>query len=112
MGFFKKEKNRVKSYPRIKFQEEYGTWPLWIQKSKSDINEPVDPNDLPISQALIEDIESWDDRYQATLDRNYPPDSISLGDAFEAEGKELAKRLALELKDEYCVTYRHENKSL
>ncbi len=75
----------------------------------SDIFHHYEAKDLPISESLKHDIQKWEDEYQATLDREYPPDSAFPSPEAEKahikEGAKLAKRLQTELGDSYLVKY-------
>ncbi len=69
-----------------------------------------DVKKLPISDDLKEAIQAWDDEYQGTLDRNYPPDSAfkspDAETAHTRKGAELAERLQAELGEAYSVKYK------
>lgn len=65
--------------PRVRLAPEYGCWPTW-----DETGDCLDPADLPIPKDLVDRIARWDDAFQATLDRSYPPDSRFPDDADEA----------------------------
>ena len=69
----------------------------------------IELDDLTISENLKSAIQAWDDKYQATLDHDYPPDSCfktpEEAQKHVQEGHELAVRLQQELGDGYKVEY-------
>jgi hypothetical protein len=89
---------------RITLQPEWGTGPIWITRGDS-ISEPYDADEvtdvLDLSVDLREAITAWDDRFQATFNSEYPPDSaFATPDdeaAFIADGKRLALRIRSEV---------------
>lgn len=89
---------------RITLQPEWGTDPIWITRGDG-IAEPYDAEEitgvLDLSDELREAIAAWDDRFQATLNQGYPPDSAfpTPDDeaAWIADGKQLALRLRHEV---------------
>ena len=89
----------------IKVMADYECWPLWN-------GENLDPDSLPISKYLREQLAAWAERYDETLLDEYPPDSgfsnESEAEKFVNDGRELAKLLALELGKEFAVTYFNE----
>ncbi len=90
---------------RLIVMADYQCWPLW----REDIIDNVDPASLPISEALklrllewaqkFDDILVWDDPASS---RFASPEAEA---AFEAEGRELASALQLELKAAATVRY-------
>ncbi|MDQ3405653.1 MAG: hypothetical protein M3548_20050 [Actinomycetota bacterium] len=96
---------------RITLQPEWGTGPIWITRG-DDISEPYDADEvthvLDLSDELCEAIAAWDDRFQATFNDEYPPDSAFPTPDEEAswltEGKQLAVRLRREIP-EAAVAY-------
>ncbi len=96
------------TYPHIDVMIEFGAGPLWLAKSKGGIRQPVDPDTLPISTSLANELQDWAVQYNATLDHNYPPDSIPPPKEFWIRGKKLTERLKSELAGSYDVTYDHE----
>jgi hypothetical protein len=89
----------------IKVMADYECWPLWK-------GENLDPDSLPISAYLREQLAAWAERYDETLLDEYPPDSgfssESEAEKFVDDGRELAQMLALELGNEFAVTYFNE----
>jgi hypothetical protein len=89
----------------IKVMADYECWPLWN-------GENLDPNSLPLSAYLQEQLAAWAERYDETLLDEYPPESgfssESEAEQFVDDGRELARMLALELGQEYAVTYFNE----
>ncbi len=66
--------------------------------------EPVPYEVTGLSSDLVRDLQAWEESYYGGLDA-YAWRSADLGDAFAAEGKRLAHRLASELGDEFAVEY-------
>lgn len=94
----------------IKLMPDYECHPLWgvIPSEFGDI----DPKTLPISTKLQQQLRTWADTYDQTLDREDPRQSgfsTALDvSAFEAEGERLAEQLRTELGSNYIVlTYIH-----
>ena len=89
----------------IKVMADYECWPLWK-------GENLDPDSLPLSMYLREQLAAWAERYDETLLDEYPPDSgfssESEAEKFVDDGRELANMLALELGKEFTVTYYNE----
>ena len=89
----------------IKVMADYECWPLWN-------GENLDPDSLPLSAYLREQLTAWAERYDETLLDEYPPDSgfssESEAERFVDDGRELATLLALELGSEFTVTYFNE----
>jgi hypothetical protein len=89
----------------IKVMADYGCWPLWK-------DENLDPDSLPLSSRLCEQLATWAERYDECLFDEYPPGSgfSSEGEAekFVDDGRTLANMLALELGKEFAVTYFNE----
>ena len=89
----------------IKVMADYECWPLWN-------GENLDPDSLPLSMYLRQQLAAWADRYDETLLDEYPPESgfssESEAEKFVDDGRELAYLLARELGQEYAVTYFNE----
>jgi hypothetical protein len=88
----------------IKVMPDYRCWPLW-----RDGGEPgnIDPAGLPISPALVTALLAWADAFESGFDWDDPAASLPLPDpeGFEAEGRRLAARLAVELGPGWRVRY-------
>jgi hypothetical protein len=85
---------------------DYGSYPTW-KPGTDEYN--VDPENLPISKGLADQLNVWGDEYDATLNQD---DLISSGfleeaskSSFAERGAELARRLAIELAGRYRVEY-------
>jgi hypothetical protein len=89
----------------VKVMADYECWPLWR-------GENLDPDSLPLSHYLREQLAAWAERYDETLLDEYPPgsgfSSESEAEKFVEDGRELAQILARELGNEYAVTYFNE----
>ena len=85
---------------------DYGSYPTW-QPGTDEYN--IDPEKLPISQDLANELNVWGDEYDATLVQDDPissgfPEEASKN-AFAERGARLARRLAAELAGHYRVEY-------
>jgi hypothetical protein len=82
----------------IKLMADYQCHPLWnmLPGEYGDMN----PDDLPISQGLKDQLHAWARAFDATLNMDYPPDSGFDSDEAEAEFKREGYRLAEELRNE------------
>jgi hypothetical protein len=87
---------------------DYECFPVWRPEPASVEN--VDPATLPISQELAAALMRWAEEFDATLNREYPPDSGFPLErdrrAFLERGRHLAGRLARELGPGSRVTYQ------
>ena len=97
----------------IKLMPEYGAGSLWVALDGGifdvyDIGEITDI--VPMSEGLLDALAAWDQRYQDTLNQEYPPDSAfptpEDETAFVAEGRELARRLKDEVPAGVTVLYK------
>ncbi|GAA4411024.1 hypothetical protein ACFQV2_39865 [Actinokineospora soli] len=87
----------------IKLMPDWGTGPLWV--AKDGVSEPYDTDEitevLSLSAELRTEIAAWDNRFQATFNAEYPPDSAFPTPedeaVFIADGRELARRVQTEV---------------
>jgi len=63
----------------------------------------IQPEQLPISDELVQDIRSWSQRYQ-NRNRNFKPDENKLYE-LDLDGIELLKKISIELGLEYKIHY-------
>lgn len=93
---------------KIKLMADYDSWCLWDLDNAGNI----DPNSLPLTEALKEALRAWESKYDATLNRADPIESgfISAYEAqkFNAEGWELWERLKQRLKKTEVVYFDNE----
>lgn len=91
----------------IKLMADYDCYPLWHDSDEEVGN--IDPSLLSISKDLHDELLSWADMYDLTLNRDDPALSgfrnIVEANNFYLLGKELSKRLACELGRDYVVMY-------
>jgi hypothetical protein len=95
----------------IKLIAEYSCFPLW-EIFDDAAKENLDPRELPISEELKFALFDWADKFDSTLDQNYPPDSCFASkaeeEAFEEEGEMLFQQLQRELGEDFEVLkYQH-----
>lgn len=93
----------------VRVLAEFECWPIWMT-TPTQPDDNVDPQDLPISRELADELTSWDEEFQAIYDRDVPQDSDFPSDQKRAEwlerGEALARRLHEELGPDVEVTYR------
>ncbi|MDI2111774.1 hypothetical protein [Commensalibacter nepenthis] len=86
---------------------DYFCYPLWINDDDDSGN--IDPDTLPISDALKKELMDWSDEYDGILNMDDPASSgfKSSEDkaAFIQEGYRLYERLQVELGSDYEVEY-------
>lgn len=94
----------------LKLMPEYGCSPLWISKD-NDFYENIDieNNSFFISNDLKNRIKGWAEKYEETLNQNYPPDSNFKNKieeiVFTKEGLGIWEDLISQLKHSYKVCY-------
>ena len=97
---------------KIRLQDEYDWFSLFLDTEDFDDSEYMDPSDLPLSQELIKDILDWEETFNAQIDRQIGQNSGFKTDqeqkAFDARGPVFARRLQAELGSEYEVYYQQE----
>ena len=95
---------------KVRFQAAYMEEPIMIKDG--DIFHHYDVRVLGLSCALQRAIQDWDEKYQATLDSEYPPDSrFETPEAEKAhivEGLKLAELLQKELGAAFVVKHSFE----
>ena len=89
----------------IKLMADYHSYPLW-EASPGQVGN-IDPNSLPISKLLREQLLDWADVYDKTLDIDDPAisgfSSVEAVNAFKAQGMNLADQMRGELGPEFSV---------
>ena len=92
---------------KIKLWADYGSYPLWAV----DEIDNIAPEELPLSQATIQRLNTWQDTYDKTLNQDYPPLSNFANKQaeidFNKEGIILWQQLRLELSPDYEVFYQN-----
>ncbi len=110
----------------IKLMADHDCWPLWyspvyvasigtgnkiVVRPQDNHSEDevgcVDPQTLPLSTETVARLTAWQDTFDASLNREYPPDGGLTAEAsarFDAEGFTLWQTLIDELP-EYQVVY-------
>lgn len=98
---------------KLKLSPDWGASPIridysdgyddWFDKYGSRIS----PEDLPITQKLIDEIWGWADIYDTFLDWNDPNNQLQIDPAVEvdfwAKGEGLVKKIQQELGDDYSI---------
>jgi hypothetical protein len=94
--------------PEILLKPEIQTFPLWMDKD--GVKDNTDPKTLPLSAGLIEDLDEWRSRWDATYDLDDPLNSgFSSPEeerAFQVDGEHLVARLRAELGNGWTVSFR------
>ena len=91
---------------RIKLMADYGCFPVWYDGQEPDKLGDIDPATLPISPALIADLQTWSAWLDETLDWNDPGNTLwpdNFWKTYNAEGGKLADRLRQELGSAFEV---------
>lgn len=88
---------------------DYFCYPLW-DSAAAEYN--IDPAGLGLSAALQADLDSWGDRFDATLDQDYPQGSgfadTAAAQQWLHDGATLADRLRAELPaPDWEIVYFH-----
>ncbi|NUT18747.1 MAG: hypothetical protein HOV77_06145 [Hamadaea sp.] len=87
----------------VKVMPEYGCYPLWLN------GVDISPHDFPLSTELRDELLSWSEEYDSTLDIDNPADSgfVTVGQKvdFAERGKRLAERVKEELGLDWRVVY-------
>lgn len=90
---------------RVRLMPDYGCFALWLEEPNEVGN--IDPRELQISADLMDALNDWAARYDATLNRDDPLSSgfssTAEEKAFVDDGRELAARLTEQLG--YKVRY-------
>lgn len=94
----------------LKIAPEYFCSPLWIKRSGEDVFIPILPHEIHLSQSLSDRIIEWDDKYQATFNDTYPPESgFKNADdeaAYRQEGMDIRKEITGQLSEEWMIEYK------
>jgi hypothetical protein len=92
----------------LRLMADYDCYPLWVAADEGVMN--VDPADLGVSDELVASLEDWRCWYDSTLDRNDPVasgfSSRDKENEFVEQGRQLAAKLAVELRSRYVVAYQ------
>ncbi|WP_118988300.1 hypothetical protein [Photorhabdus sp. CRCIA-P01] len=93
---------------RIKLMVDYDCYPLWIDSDGEVGN--IDPDVLPISDFLKEELNNWSKQYDETLNLDDPLSSrFSTPEeeiVFKEKGQYLREKLQTELGNNYEVVYQ------
>ena len=88
---------------------EFGCHALWWGGGLDEPLGDIDPFSLPISKHLAADLVGWSQKFDDTLDQDYPPDSkfssAAAKEEFVDEGRILAVALAESMGTQIEVTY-------
>lgn len=96
----------------VKLQADWSTGPFWVSRDDhllgayeiDEINEV-----LPLSPALLAEIDEWDHRFQETYDSEAGQESgfrtVEEIRRFNADGHNLARKIRTEAAPEVCVQY-------
>lgn len=90
---------------KIKIMADYQCFPLW--EASPGVIGNIDPDGLPISHELEINLLEWANKYDLTLDEDYPPNSCfetpAEKIAFNDQGARLAKQLQEELGNQFEI---------
>jgi hypothetical protein len=93
---------------KLKLMADYGCFPLW--EASAHLVGNVDPESLPISGELKQELGDWAAVYDSTLKQTDPANSgfetLAEDDAFDERGANLAKRLQVELGYEFGIIFK------
>jgi hypothetical protein len=94
---------------KIKLMPDYECSPLWWDGEPGRFGDNIDPTDIGLDDSLKADLYAWAERYDATLDQDYPPDSCFATKEdlakFVANGEALAARVRVALGPDWTVRY-------
>ncbi len=87
-------------YRKLKLMSEVQCWAIW---NMDDVGN-IDPSDLPLSKALVDDLNEWSDRYDTIYKLHEPNFHVDISfaskeeeDRFYNDGWSLLARLKLEM---------------
>lgn len=90
---------------KLKFMTDYFCSPIW-HNDGVDFG-PICPENLPLSQVLIDDIREWAKIFDDRLNMDDPANSyqwtVKESEWFNLRGQELFERLKSELGSEYSI---------
>lgn len=93
---------------RIKLTPDYECSPLWWDGEPEKFGD-IDPKDLGLPDDLRDALYAWADRYDATLDQDYPPDSKFASaqelETFVEDGRLLTERVRAALGPGHEIRY-------
>jgi hypothetical protein len=87
---------------RLKMMADYGAFPLWA------VDGGLEPDALPLSPALITDLQTWADEHDRLLGPTFEWPSDQARARFVADGRRLLARVRDELGPGYQVAYFNE----
>ncbi len=91
----------------LRLYPDYFCWPTWVPYTDGLDN--INPNELPISKDLAVCVISWGEYFDGFLDMDDPASSermtVEEEEKFISDGRELAKRLSIELEGRYKVVF-------
>lgn len=94
---------------KIKLMPDYECSPLWWDGEPGQVGD-IYPPDIGLDAALHADLFAWAQRFDATLDQDYPPDSRFATEeeleAFVRDGEALAARVRVALGEGWQVRYQ------
>lgn len=92
----------------LKLMTDYQCYPLW-EASPGEVGN-IDPNSLPLSTSLRDQLMDWADVYDKTLNWEDPATSgftsVDAVDEFKAQGMRLADQMREELGSEFVVVVK------
>jgi hypothetical protein len=92
----------------IKIMPEFGVSSLWLYNQEG-IFENIEHDYLDLSELLIQEIKSWTEKFNLTLNQDYPPISGFLNEKeeieFEKKGVFIWEKLIYEKGEEFNIFY-------
>jgi hypothetical protein len=98
---------------QIKVMHDYQCHPLWVLRDGDEVSSDESPEDLGLSPALAGRLEAWGHWGESRINMADPHDSRAVSEleeaAFDAEGRLLAGRVAVELPSASVRYYNDDN---
>ena len=96
---------------RLRFWFEHGGFCIWgmNDKAKEKYGYPIKNDSLPISDGLVQELNSLEKEYATYLDWDYPPNPPLWSDEHKADFKDRATIVYEKLKDELGSEFQVDN---
>ncbi|MNV08226.1 hypothetical protein D3C71_986880 [compost metagenome] len=90
---------------KLKVMADYGCFAIWDDEFPTGA---IDPASLPLTPGLVDDLQQWADTFDSMLNWDDPHENHWTAEreqAFNAQGRMLTCRVAVELGSGYAVRY-------